>query len=92
LLPTPVARYGKAGAAVLDGALFAFVTGTDPEAFLFIEARAGRDGPEWQYAFAPMTCWELKGSHRGVQVCTAPLREGAADPSRPYYVHPIPDR
>src|SRR5262249_3082330 len=78
LLPTPVARYGKAGAAITDGAAFAFVTGTDPEAFLFLEARAGANGPEWQYAFAPMTCWELKGAHRAQNVWACPDREGAS--------------
>ena len=41
LLTTPVARYGKAGGVVEDGALFAFVEGTDPEVFLFLEVREG---------------------------------------------------
>lgn len=65
LLPTPIARYGKAGGTPEDGALFAFVLGTDPEAFLFIEARPGANGPEWQFAWAPMTCWGLKAEHQG---------------------------
>ena len=64
LLPTPIARYGKSGATPEDGALFAFALGTDPEAFLFIEDRLGPNGPEWQYAWAPMTCWGLKAEHK----------------------------
>jgi hypothetical protein len=56
LLPTPLARYGKEGAAVIDGALFAFVTGTDPEACVFVEARQGTNGPEWFYALGSFTC------------------------------------
>jgi hypothetical protein len=91
LLPTPVARYGEAGSALADGALFAFVTGTDPEAFLFLEVGPGKDGPVWQYAFAPMTCWELKGSHKGQAVWSCPLRKEATDPSRPYHVHSLPE-
>lgn len=55
MLATPIARYGKAGGTPEDGALFAFVEGTDPEAFLFIEARPGERGLEWQYACAPMS-------------------------------------
>ena len=50
MLTTPIARYGKAGGTVEDGALFAFVEGTDPEVFLLIEARAGEKGPAWHYA------------------------------------------
>ena len=67
LLPTPIARYGKLQGAVVDGALFAFVAGTDPEVFLFIEDRPGPSGPQWQFALAPMSCWPLKASGpRGV--------------------------
>ena len=65
LLPRPISRYGKVAATPEDGALFAFVLGTDPEAFLFIEARKGNGGLEWQYAFAPMTCWRSGPSTRG---------------------------
>jgi hypothetical protein len=89
LLPTPVARYGQPNSDVLDGALFTFVTGTDPEAFLFLEVRQGESGLEWQYAFAPMTCWELKGSHHGTNVWTIPMRRVAGDPSRPYFTRAI---
>ena len=33
-----------------------------------IEARAGKDGPVWYYAFAPVTVYDLKGSHKGKEV------------------------
>lgn len=52
LLPAPVYRYASEKQGVTDGALFAFVRGTDPEAFLVMEARQGEKGLEWQYAFA----------------------------------------
>jgi hypothetical protein len=86
LLTTPVARYGKDKSAIVDGALFAFALGTDPEAFLFLETRAGTTGLEWQFAFGPMGCFELKGSHQGKPVWTVPLKKDAYDPSKPYYV------
>lgn len=38
LLPKPLLRYGHAGSGVEDGALFAFVLGTDPEVVLMIES------------------------------------------------------
>ncbi len=74
LLPTPIARYGKTGDTPEDGALFAFVLGTDPEAFLFLEARKGESGLEWQYAWAPMTCWGLKADHKGRAVWSLGMR------------------
>jgi hypothetical protein len=86
LLPTPVARYGKSGSEVVDGALFAFALGTDPEAFVFLETREGANGLEWQYAFAPMGCFELKGSHQGKVVWTVPYKKDAYDPSKIYFV------
>jgi hypothetical protein len=84
LLPTPISRYGKAGATPEDGALFAFVLGTDPEAFLFIEERKGSSGPEWQFAFAPMTCWGLKAEHKGRSVWSLPFRN-SSNPFRTFF-------
>jgi hypothetical protein len=87
LLPTPILRYGESGTTLLDGALFSFVTGTDPEVFLFLEARPGqgRDGPEWQYALAPMTCYAGRGSYRGKAVWELPNRDPARDPFKPFF-------
>ena len=80
MLPTPIARYGEPKAEVVDGAVFAFVIGTDPEAFLFLEARTGEHGPEWRYALAPMTVYALKGTYRGKAVWELPDRQPCWDP------------
>jgi hypothetical protein len=85
LLPKPISRYGEPGTKLLDGALFAFVHGTDPEVFLFLEARAGKGGPEWQYALAPMTIFAVKGSYRGKTVWELPNRDSSQDPSKPFF-------
>jgi hypothetical protein len=85
LLPKPIARYGRPGSKLIDGALFAFVEGTDPEVFLFLEARAGDRGREWQYAFAPMTVFAVKGSYRGKPVWELPDRMPASDPVKPFF-------
>jgi hypothetical protein len=74
LLPKPFARYGGTGSEVSDGALFAYVLTTDPEAFLMIEARAGKDGPVWEYAFAPMTVYALQGLWKGSVVWSLEFR------------------
>jgi hypothetical protein len=84
MLPTPIARYGKSGGTPEDGALFAFVEGTDPEAFLFIEVRPGATGPEWQFACAPMSCWALKVLRKGQVAWSVPLRT-TIDPSKPFF-------
>jgi hypothetical protein len=85
LLPTPITRYGKEGTKLNDGALFAFVLGTDPEVFLFLEDRPGKDGPQWQYALAPMTVFAVKGYYRGDLVWELPDREPSYDPSKPFF-------
>jgi hypothetical protein len=93
LLTKPLVRYGKASAKVEDGALFSFVLGTDPEVFLMLEARPAKDGLEWQYALAPMTCYPVKtwlkgkddGSTKGREVWSLPLRLPADDPTATFY-------
>lgn len=54
LLTTPLYRYQSTDPDVADGALFAFVcsVGTDPEAFLVLEARRTDEGPRWHFALA----------------------------------------
>jgi hypothetical protein len=84
MLSTPIARYGKPGGKPEDGALFAFVEGTDPEVFLFLEARPGKQGLEWQYAMAPMSCWPLKVERKGQVVWSLPLRR-TDDASKPFF-------
>jgi hypothetical protein len=86
LLPTPIARYGSEGAAVSDGALFAFVVGTDPEACVFLEARHGENGPEWFYAMGSFSCFSLKGEYKNRVVWDLPRRRPNGNPNEPYYI------
>ena len=39
LLTQPIFRYASPQAGIIDGTMFAFVQGTDPEVFLQVEAR-----------------------------------------------------
>ncbi len=59
LLPNPLFRYKSASGNVVDGAMFAFVTGTDPEVLLLLEARAEGNGLKWYSACARQTSYEL---------------------------------
>lgn len=69
LLPQPIHRYAAPKQGILNGALFAFVQGTDPEIFLLIEARGeNATGARWQFAVTRMTSAELRLRHRDQQV------------------------
>ena len=59
LLTNAVYRYSSPGRAVTDGALFAFVLGTDVEVLLLLEASRAKDGELWQYALARLNSDEL---------------------------------
>jgi hypothetical protein len=61
LLNRPLYRYEpKDGSDIIDGAVFAFVMGTDPEVILLLEAVKDKDKAKWQYAFARRTSGELE--------------------------------
>jgi len=86
LLPTPVARYRNEGSAVIDGVLFVFAIGTDPDACVFLEVRQGKAGPEWFYAVGPMTCFSVKGTYKKKEVRDLPRRRPDGNPKVPYYI------
>ena len=68
LLPQPLYRYEPFGGKVLDGGLFSFAAGTDPEVLLLIEARRENRELIWQYAFARFNYAELSASFKGDRV------------------------
>lgn len=56
LLTNPMHRYSDADDGLLDGALFVYAYGTNPEAVLAIEARGAPGGAAiWQYGFVRLT-------------------------------------
>ena len=65
LLPRPLYRYSVTDPqdhepAVLDGVLFAFVMGTDPETVMLLEAVGTQESASWQYAFVRATSGGLE--------------------------------
>lgn len=92
LLTNPIFRYEKPARPLVDGAVFAFVTGVDPEALLMIEAVASESGPPaWQYGFVRRTSGQLEGRLDGTTVWTAKRYPPNSDPSGQDigYVEPI---
>jgi hypothetical protein len=54
LLPKPLYRYDAEQNKTLDGGLFAFVLGTDPELLLLIECDLAAAAPEWRFGVGRM--------------------------------------
>lgn len=63
MLARPVYRYEPRPEGVLDGAMFAYSQGTDPEVLLLLEARADQEKGSWWYAFAPATSKYAEGRY-----------------------------
>ena len=61
LLAQPIYRYENTKGDLIDGGLFVFVQGTDPEVFLLIEARRPpRGAPEWRFGATRMHGIDLR--------------------------------
>ena len=87
LLPTPVYRYEDKDDGIADGAVFAFVHGTDPEIFLVLECASAKDGKsQWQYTLAPMTCWSVSVQHNEKHVWKVPERLNKSTPAMLYHI------
>jgi hypothetical protein len=89
-LPKPIYRYDLAAANakaahpdLVDGAMFAFVQGTDPEAVLMLEAVQRGDRTTWQYAFGRATAWTVEARLGSSILWTAPDLPGWNNPKLP---------
>ncbi len=92
-LTQPVYRYeldkDQTSAELLDGALFVFVQGTDPDAWLLLETYKPADlaAAQWQFAVARMNSIEINVEHNGRQAwhCDIlPFRDVATTHKLPY--------
>ncbi|HEV7222986.1 MAG TPA: hypothetical protein VGN42_09820 [Pirellulales bacterium] len=87
LLNTPLFRYESSDPEIIDGALFGFVctVGTDPEAFLLLEARRTGENVQWQYALARFSHLNLSIDYDGKQVWES-LRGAGDNADQTYYL------
>jgi hypothetical protein len=90
LLNRPLYRYEPEPGEVVDGAVFAFVQGTDPESLLLIELVEEDSRQQWMYAFARRTAGKLDGRLDDKLVWTAPLNPEYKDPRGPHFTIHIP--
>ena len=92
MLNQPVFRYESKNPELLDGAIFGFVEGTDPEAWLLLEARKKEDRFIWQFAFARMNNDELHGYQNKAEVWTVAKTDAAwRGKDLAYGLFPIPE-
>jgi hypothetical protein len=80
ILTQPLFRYRPATPEdsmpeYLDGALFAFVEGTDPEVLLVLEAVQAGDAPQWKFGLARMNRDALKVTFEGLTIWSVPYLE-----------------
>ncbi|MBW3542294.1 MAG: hypothetical protein KY476_18660, partial [Planctomycetes bacterium] len=67
MLTAPLYRYDSPADPIIDGAIFGFVLGSDPEACLVLEARQEEGGPAWHYLWARMNGSEMTARLDGVE-------------------------
>jgi hypothetical protein len=74
LLEAPVHRYADPERGLLDGAVFVFADGANPEVILLLELRRADKAspPQWQYALARMSAAELWVNLGGTEVWRRP--------------------
>lgn len=68
LIPRPLYRYSALEAGILDGALFSFALGTDPEAIIMVESQKEAGVDTWKVAFARMTGYACEAKLDGKEI------------------------
>jgi hypothetical protein len=93
LLTHPIDRYSDSSSGIVDGAIFVFANGTNPESLVMIEAqRHGDDPPKWSFAAVPFSHAEVTLKLGTRDVWTAPSKDTGkpARPDEPYYDTLVP--
>ena len=91
-LPPEVPRAERPGshaiAGIVEGGLFTFANGTNPELMLFIEARQAKNTPSkpvWQFGVGRTSYAELHLEYEGKEVFSAPRGNFVAGRSNPFW-------
>ena len=77
LLAQPLYRYENAKADIVEGALYAFVEGTDPELILALETP--RVGKSWKFATGRLTRWGIEVRYQDKVMNEFPQMSGPRD-------------
>jgi hypothetical protein len=80
LLPRPLYRYDAERTRTLDGALYAFVLGTDPELLVLLECDTAAARPEWRFGVGRMNRYLIRLKRKGETMWEGPaIRDNGPD-------------
>lgn len=88
----PVYRYESPSKGVLEGGIFAYVVGTDPELFLLLQATETDGKRQWQYGLARMSMDRMRMKHQQNEVWHADKLtiETLRNMKQPYFCFNVP--
>jgi hypothetical protein len=87
-LDRPLHSYRDEETGIVEGGLFAFANGTNPEILLFIEARqqkAKASKPVWQFGVGRSAYAELHLEYQGKEVFSAPRGDRVVGRNKPFW-------
>lgn len=87
-LDRPLHSYRDEDAGILEGGLFTFANGTNPELLLFIEARQATDKaakPVWRFGVARSTGGQLHAEYEGKEVYFATFGDLVRGRDKPFW-------
>lgn len=92
LMPRPLYRYVSPSNGVIDGAVFAFVQGTNPEAMILVEAVQEDDAARWRCCISRLTGYAMVAFRNGSAVYKVPKLHGPGTNSgyRHHWEKPVP--
>jgi hypothetical protein len=89
LVDQPLHRYADADHGLIDGAVFSFAAGTNPELLLLVDCRRESKGNlVWQYGCARMSAANLEAKIGDTIVWTC-FNDGPHGAAEPYYIVPL---
>ena len=90
--PDPIDRYSDAEAGQVDGAIFSFALGNNPEVIVLIEAQESAPGKgAWRYAVAQATAAAFKVAIDGKEVWAVPYHSEKVNlPTASYFIVGMP--
>ena len=91
LMTHPVGRYSDTRAGLIDGAIFAFASGTNPEVLFLIEGQGpSPDKALWRYAVARITAAPYEVMIDKREVASEPYNGGSNSSSGTYFTTNLP--
>jgi hypothetical protein len=86
LLTQPAYRYAEEG-KIVDGAMFIFAHGTNPECCVLIEAYQEGKASRYRYAVAPMSIYRLETRYKDTLVWSVERRHAGLHNAKSYYAN-----